>query len=173
MVEVMERNCPEYLEVMQPEGFANYFVNCIEKDFTDRESLIQIVSTDLKDIILLVNISAVKEAGWDPAELSKFATTHGHTPGCLSCIFPVYDQGENQMSKYDTLWEHVQKDGRSSFKLTFDEIHDIAGIPIDHSFLKYKKEIMGYGYQVGKISMKEQTVVFNKIASSSDSIFMV
>lgn len=67
------------------------------------------------------------------------------------------------MSKYGTLWEYVQKDGRPSFKLTFDEIHDITGIPIDHSFLKYKKELTEYGYQVGNISMKEQTVIFNKI----------
>lgn len=66
------------------------------------------------------------------------------------------------MSKYDALWKHVQQDGRKSFKLTFEEIQNIAGIPIDHSFLKYKKELAEYGYQVGKISMKEQTVVFNK-----------
>lgn len=67
------------------------------------------------------------------------------------------------MSKYNALWEYVRKDGRQSFKLTFDEIQDIAGIPIDHSFLKYKKELAEYGYQVGKISMKEKTVIFNKI----------
>ena len=67
------------------------------------------------------------------------------------------------MSKYNLLWDFVQKKGSQSFKLTLDEIKDIAGIPIDHSFLNYKKELMEYGYQVGKISMKEQTVVFNKI----------
>lgn len=67
------------------------------------------------------------------------------------------------MSKYNTLWEYVQKEGSKSFQLTFEEIQEIAGIPIDHSFLKYKKELMEYGYQVGKISMKEQTVIFNKI----------
>lgn len=67
------------------------------------------------------------------------------------------------MSKYNSLWEYVQKNGNQSFELTFDEVKDIAGIPIDHSFLKYKKELTEYGYQVGKISMKEQTVVFNKI----------
>ncbi len=67
------------------------------------------------------------------------------------------------MSKYNSLWEYVQKNGSQSFKLTFEEIQDIAGIPIDHSFLKYKKELTEYGYQVGKISMKEQTVIFNKI----------
>lgn len=67
------------------------------------------------------------------------------------------------MSKYDPLWEYVQKNGSGSFKLTFDEIAVIAGVEIDHSFLNYKKELIEYGYQVGKISLKEQTVIFNKV----------
>ena len=37
------------------------------------------------------------------------------------------------MSKYDTLWAYIQKDGRPSFKLTFMQIQEIAGIPIDRS----------------------------------------
>ena len=67
------------------------------------------------------------------------------------------------MSKYNALWEYVQSCGKPTLKLTFDEIQNIAGIPIDHSFLKYKKELEDYGYQAGKISMKEKTVIFNKI----------
>ena len=67
------------------------------------------------------------------------------------------------MSKYNSLWEYVQCNGNQSFMLTFEEIQNVAGIPIDHSFLKYKKELIDYGYVVGKISMKEQTVSFNKI----------
>ncbi len=67
------------------------------------------------------------------------------------------------MGKYNSLWEYVQKNGTNSFKLTFEEIQNIAGIPIDHSFLKYKKKLTEYGYEVGKISMKEQTVLFNKL----------
>ncbi len=70
---------------------------------------------------------------------------------------------QRAMSKYNSLWEYVKNDGRQSFKLTFEEIQNIAGIPIDHSFLKYKKELTEYGYQVGKISMKEQTVIFNRV----------
>ncbi len=66
------------------------------------------------------------------------------------------------MSKYSPLWKYVQRNGSQSFKPTFGEIQNIAGLPIDHSFLKYKKELTEYGYQVGKISMKEQTVIFNK-----------
>ena len=67
------------------------------------------------------------------------------------------------MSKYNVLWEYVQKNGGPSIKLSFAEIREIAGIEIDHSFLNYKKELTGYGYQVGKISLKERTVIFNKI----------
>lgn len=67
------------------------------------------------------------------------------------------------MSKYHALWEYVQKNGDPSIKLSFVEINDIVGIEIDHSFLKYKKELTEYGYQVGKISLKEQTVIFHKI----------
>jgi hypothetical protein len=37
------------------------------------------------------------------------------------------------------------------------------GFEIDHSFLNYKKELTEYGYQVGKISLKGKTVIFNKI----------
>lgn len=70
------------------------------------------------------------------------------------------------MSKYNALWEYVRKVGSLSLKLSFAEIHDIIGIEIDHSFLNYKKELTLYGYQAGKISLKEQTVIFNKIILS-------
>ncbi len=67
------------------------------------------------------------------------------------------------MSKYSALWEYISKSVTAPLKLTFTEIENVAGIPIDHSFLKYKKELTEYGWQVGKISMKEQTVIFDKI----------
>ena len=53
-----------------------------------------------------------------------------------------YRKREETMSKYNALWEYIQKNGSPSFKLTFEEIQEI---------------------QVGKISMKEQTVIFNKV----------
>ena len=56
----------------------------------------------------------------------------------------------------------MQNSGMKNLKLTFEEIQSIAGIPVDHSFLKYKKKLEEYGYQVGKISMKEQTINFIK-----------
>lgn len=39
----------------------------------------------------------------------------------------------------------------------------IIGESIDHSFLKYKKQLIEYSYQVEKISMKDQTVIFKKV----------
>ena len=67
------------------------------------------------------------------------------------------------MSKYSRLWEYIQKNGSQNFKLTFEEIQIIAGIPIDYSFLIYKKELLEYGYSVEKISMKKQTVAFCQV----------
>lgn len=66
------------------------------------------------------------------------------------------------MSKYTPLWEYIKEHGTDSFKLTYAEIENIAGLRIDHSFLTYKKELLEYGYKVSKISMKEQTVAFEK-----------
>jgi 23S rRNA G2445 N2-methylase RlmL len=67
------------------------------------------------------------------------------------------------MNKYEELWKYLQKDGNENIKLTFEEIKEIVGIEIDHSFLTYKKESKEYGYIVGKISLKEKNVQFNKI----------
>ena len=67
------------------------------------------------------------------------------------------------MSKYTPLWEWIRENGEDSFTLTFAKIEEIAGVPMDHSFLKYKKELPEYGYQVGKISMKAETVAFIKL----------
>lgn len=64
------------------------------------------------------------------------------------------------MSKYEKLWKYIQESGKEQLTLTFDEIKEIAGVPIDHSFLKYKKELPQYGYEVKKISMKAQMVIF-------------
>ena len=68
------------------------------------------------------------------------------------------------MSKFNALWEQIGQDGRSLFTLSFAEIEAMAGLPIDHSFLNAKKELLAYGYQVKKISLKEQTVTFERIS---------
>ena len=70
------------------------------------------------------------------------------------------------MSKYEPLWNYVMQHEPGQFSLTFDEIEDVLGFQIDHSFLKYKKELCNYGYEVVKISMKAQTVLFAKLQES-------
>ena len=68
------------------------------------------------------------------------------------------------MSKYQKLWSWIKENGKDNFKLTYEEIETIAGLPLDHSFLKYKKELIDYGYIVDKISMKARTVAFKRVA---------
>jgi len=65
------------------------------------------------------------------------------------------------MSKYDPLWTYLFESGKKELQLSFDEIKAILGFEIDHSFLNYKKEAAGYGYSVGKISLKEKHVTFH------------
>ncbi len=66
------------------------------------------------------------------------------------------------MSKYDPLWKWINENKTDNFQLTYAEIENIAGVPIDHSFLTFKKELLQYGFQVAKISMNEQTVYFER-----------
>jgi hypothetical protein len=49
------------------------------------------------------------------------------------------------------------RNGNQLLQLSFDEIKSITGVAIDYSFLNYKKELMDYGYEVGKISLKENS----------------
>ena len=70
------------------------------------------------------------------------------------------------MSKYEPLWNWIRENGTDRFRLTFEEIEKIAGFPIDHFFLNCKKELLDYGYQVGKISLKGKTVNFEKVQGS-------
>ena len=67
------------------------------------------------------------------------------------------------MSKYEPLWKYLKENNKEDYKLSYEEIRNILGFDIDHSFLTYKKEINEYGYEVGKISMKEKRIIFNKI----------
>ena len=67
------------------------------------------------------------------------------------------------MSKYEPLWKYLKEANKESYKLSYDEIKKVLGFEIEHSFLTYKKELKEYGYEVGKISMKEKTIIFNKI----------
>ena len=67
------------------------------------------------------------------------------------------------MSKYEPLWKYFKDNNKDEYKLSFDEVKKIVGFDIDHSFLKYKKELLEYGYEVEKISIKEEFILIYKI----------
>lgn len=69
------------------------------------------------------------------------------------------DRG-NAMSKYDALWEYLRERDQLRLILTFDEVEKIAGVPLDHSFLRCKSELLEYGFEVGGISLKNKTILF-------------
>lgn len=68
------------------------------------------------------------------------------------------------MSKYDALWSNVAGRTSDSVAMTFAEIEQVLGFPIDHSFLNFKKELTARGWEVGKISLKSETVEFKRCA---------
>lgn len=68
-----------------------------------------------------------------------------------------------KLSKYQPVWKYLQYKNNDSITLSFEEIKNILGFEIDHSFLKYKKEAEEYGYKVGKISLKEKKIAFIRI----------
>ena len=67
------------------------------------------------------------------------------------------------MSKYEKLWLYLKTQTSQKITLTCDEIEKIAGVPLDHSFLTYKKELIEFGWSVKKVSLKGKTVEFEKI----------
>ena len=70
--------------------------------------------------------------------------------------------GVIKMSKYNALWAFVSQQDGTTVTLSFAEIEQAAGVPLDHSFLSYKKELIDYGWQVEKISLKRKTVKFKR-----------
>lgn len=72
------------------------------------------------------------------------------------------------MSKYEKLWHYVARQAGDSLTMSFGEIGEAAGVALDHSFLRAKKELADFGWEVKKISMKEQRVLFKKISGEAD-----
>jgi len=66
------------------------------------------------------------------------------------------------MSKYEPLWNYIQQYGNGANLITFSEIRNILGFEIDHSFLNYKKELIKYGFEIEKISLKDKTIKYRK-----------
>ena len=72
------------------------------------------------------------------------------------------------MNKYNKLWQYIKDNHGQDFQLSFNQIQKIVGLPIDHSFLTYKKELLDYCFKVGKISLKNKTVDFKKLEDEND-----
>lgn len=66
------------------------------------------------------------------------------------------------MSKYEKLWKYISKKNKDELILSFEEIEKILGFNIDHSFLRYKKELLEYGYDIRLISMKNKQITIGK-----------
>ena len=62
-----------------------------------------------------------------------------------------------------SLQKSLKENNKENYKLSYEEIKNILGFDIDHSFLTYKKELKEYGYEISKISIKEKTVDFKKM----------
>lgn len=61
------------------------------------------------------------------------------------------------MSKYDQLWEYIKTN--APVELSFDEVQQICGFPIDHSFLNCKKGTEGIRHgDAGGIFRRRSTV---------------
>lgn len=67
------------------------------------------------------------------------------------------------MSKYDKLWNYIKENDKEEYILSYEEVKDILDFDIDNSFLTYKKELKEYGYEVDKISLKNNNITFKKI----------
>lgn len=69
------------------------------------------------------------------------------------------------VDKYSELWKYVGEQAENALSLTYDDIQRIAGVPMDHSFLTYKKALLEYGWCVKKIHMKDRVVDFARTES--------
>lgn len=67
------------------------------------------------------------------------------------------------MSKYEPLWLYLNENNQDRYNLSYKKIKNILGFKLDHSFLTFKKELLEYGYEVKKISLKEKYVIIEKI----------
>ena len=66
------------------------------------------------------------------------------------------------MSKYQKLWVYIERTDKEELTLSFEEIEKLLCFPVDHSLLSFKKELSAFGFQVGKISMKNKIISFIK-----------
>lgn len=66
------------------------------------------------------------------------------------------------MSKYEPLWIYLKKQNQDNYELTFAEIEKILNFPIDHSFLRYKKELKKIWLWNNKNKIKRKNCINKK-----------
>ena len=69
------------------------------------------------------------------------------------------------MSKYEPLWNWLRENGKEEYKLSYEEMREIMGFELDHSFLNYKKAAKEYGYE-GNYVMGANIAGFIKVATA-------
>ncbi len=69
------------------------------------------------------------------------------------------------MSKYQPLWQYVVEQKQDHLELSFATIASILGFPMDYTILKDKQELVSFGYELTKILLKTETVLFNRSKS--------
>ncbi len=64
------------------------------------------------------------------------------------------------------LWKNIdllfRQTNEEKITISFEELEKLGGITVDHSFLKFKKELEDFGYKVDKISLKQAQITFCK-----------
>ena len=76
----------------------------------------------------------------------------------MHCESNMLLERKYNMSKYESLWRYIKENNKEEYKLSFDEVKRITGFDLDHAFLTYKKELLEYGYEFKKLSLKEKWV---------------
>lgn len=71
------------------------------------------------------------------------------------------------MSKYDILWQKIKEifdsQNLNVLTLTFAEVEKLGNVKIDHSLLSCKKDLLLFGVEIKKISLKNKEITFKKI----------
>lgn len=70
------------------------------------------------------------------------------------------------MSRYQPLWDFVLGCGCRHYALTFNDIADIIGSPLNRSIMLHNSELLRYGYTISRISERESTVFIDKVDRS-------
>ena len=71
------------------------------------------------------------------------------------------------MSKYYILWQKIKEifdnQNLNVLTLTFAETEKLGNVKIDHSLLTHKKDLLLFGVEIQKISLKNKVIIFKKL----------